>query len=55
MRVFYYLLKDYRSLQELARLGILTKSGRTGRGVHYVLNLTYKEDKRGRKGTKKSV
>jgi len=41
-----------RDLQELVGLGILIKSGRTGRGVHYVLNSTYKGDTRGHKGTK---
>jgi len=41
-----------RDLQELVGLGILIKSGRTGRGVHYVLNPTYKGDTRGHKGTK---
>ena len=35
-----------RDLQELVGLGILIKSGRTGRGVHYVLNSTYKGDTR---------
>ena len=41
-----------RDLQELVGLGFLIKSGRTGRGVHYVLNPTYKGDTRGHKGTK---
>jgi ATP-dependent DNA helicase RecG len=41
-----------RDLQELVGLGILIKSGRTGRGVYYSLNPTYKGDKRGQKGTK---
>ena len=36
-----------RDLQELVRSGILIKSGRTGRGVYYSLNLTYKGDIRG--------
>ena len=36
-----------RDLQELVGLGILIKSGRTDRGVHYVLNQTYKGDIRG--------
>ena len=40
-----------RDLQELVGLEILIKSGRTGRGVHYVLNPTYKGDTRGHKGT----
>ena len=40
-----------RDLQELARLEILIKSGRTGRGVHYALNSSYKGDIRGHKGT----
>jgi len=40
-----------RDLQELVRLGLLIKSGRTGRGVHYVLNHSYKGDIRGHKGT----
>ena len=39
-----------RDLQELVRLGIVIKSGRTGRGVYYSLNPTYyKGDKRGQK------
>jgi len=33
-----------RDLQELVGLGILIKSGRTGRGVYYSLNPTYKGD-----------
>ena len=40
-----------RDLQELVGLGILIKSGRTGRGVYYSLNPTYKGDIRGHKGT----
>jgi len=36
-----------RDLQELVRSGILIKSGRTGRGVYYSLNPTYKGDIRG--------
>lgn len=40
-----------RDLQELVGLGILIKSGRTGRGVYYSLNPIYKGDKRGQKGT----
>lgn len=36
-----------RDLQELVRSGILIKSGRTGRGVHYILNHSYKGDIRG--------
>jgi len=40
-----------RDLQEMVGLGILIKSGRTGRGVYYILNPTYKGDIRGHKGT----
>jgi len=41
-----------RDLQELVRSGILIKSGRTGRGVYYRLNPTYKGDIRRHKGTR---
>ncbi|MCK4730869.1 MAG: hypothetical protein KAT65_00295, partial [Methanophagales archaeon] len=41
-----------RDLQELVRSGILIKCGRTGRGVYYRLNPTYKGDIRGHKGTR---
>ncbi len=44
-----------RDLQELVRSGILIKSGRTGRGVYYSLNPTYKGDIRGHKGTRNNV
>jgi len=40
-----------RDLQELVNLTILIKRGRTGRGVYYILNPTYKGDIRGHKGT----
>ena len=40
-----------RDLQELVRSRILIKIGRTGRGVHYVLNHSYKGDIKGHKGT----
>jgi len=40
-----------RDLQELTELEILIKNGRTGRGVYYSLNSSYKGDKRGQKGT----
>ena len=40
-----------RDLQELVGLEILIKSGRTGRGVYYILSPSYKGDTRGHKGT----
>ena len=38
-----------RDLQELVNLTILIKKGRTGRGVYYTLNPTYKGDIMGHK------
>jgi len=40
-----------RDLQELVRLEILIKNGRTGKGVYYSLNPIYKGDIRGHEGT----
>jgi len=40
-----------RDLQNLIKRKILIKKGRTGRGVYYVLNTSYKGDIRGHKGT----
>jgi len=40
-----------RDLQELVGADILIKNGRTGKGVYYSLNPTYKGDIRGHKGT----
>ena len=44
-----------RDLQELVRSGILIKSGKTGRGVYYRLNPTYKGDIRGHETYKDEV
>jgi ATP-dependent DNA helicase RecG len=40
-----------RDLQDLAGRGVLLRVGRTGKGVHYILNPNFKGDIRGHKGT----